>query len=76
MTYFLKDLFLFMCVFSICACMYGVEGARGSQKILGSLELELHAVVSLLICVLGTELTLSETAGSVLNSSAISSPPS
>lgn len=50
MTYFLKDLFLFMCVFSIRVCMYGVEGARGSQ-VLGSLELELHAVVSLpIVC--------------------------
>lgn len=44
---------LFMCVFSIRACVYGVEGARGSQKMLGSLELELHAVVNLSICVLG-----------------------
>lgn len=58
MTYFLKDLFLFMCVFSIRACMYGVEGARGSQKMLDSLELKFHAVVSLPICVLGTKLTL------------------
>lgn len=58
MTYFLKDLFLFMCIFSIHACMYGVEGAHGSQKMLDSLELELHAVVSLPVCVLETELTL------------------